>query len=548
MKKSKLLIITLLLVFISILFVSYKEYDDGDDFDLIKNLEIYHSVLKEIRINYVDKVNVSKLITFSIEEMLKQLDPFTIYYPEDKVEDYTFMNTGEYGGIGATVEKINNSFIITDLILDMAANKAGIEIGNEIIKIEDKSLENKSIDDVGLLLKGESGSIVNLKIKNGENKIIEYSLTRENVQTKNVTYYKLIENDIAYIKLENFMYNASNEVREALVNLNSETKLKGVILDLRANPGGLLTEAVAIVNLFVPKDIEIVTMKGQAISSNKIFSTTSVPFDILVPVTVIVNAKSASASEIVAGSLQDLDRAVIIGQRSYGKGLVQITKDLIYNTKIKTTIAKYYIPSGRCIQANDAVIRDKNHKIIIIPDSILHKFSTKAGRIVFDGAGIYPDIYINELTEIEYIDSLNSNFIFFRFANDYHKNNKTAVLTNEFKVTDDIYNQFIEFANKNFIFKSQLNLKLIEVENLANEKKISNISTNLSELKIALKNEEANYLTNYKTQISKLIGQEIVKHYLFKNGTIEYDFKNSEEILKAIEILKNTESYNNILK
>jgi len=548
MKKIKLLKITILFLIISVVFVSFKKFDDGDDFDLVKNLEIYHSIMKELRINYVDKVNVSKLITFSIEEMLKQLDPFTIYYPENKVEDYTFMNIGEYGGIGATVEKINNSFVVTDLILDMCADKAGIQIGNEIIKIEDVELSKKSLDEVSLLLKGEVGSTISLKIKNSENKIVDFNITRENVETKNVTYYKLIDDGIAYIKLENFMFNASNEVRDALEKLDAQTKLKGVILDLRANPGGLLTEAVAIVNLFVPKNVEIVTMKGQAISSNKVFTTTSEPFDISIPVTVIVNSKSASASEIVSGALQDLDRAVIIGQRSYGKGLVQITKDLIYNTKMKITIAKYYIPSGRCVQANDAVIRDKNHKIIFIPDTVLNKFTTKAGRTVFDGAGIYPDIYIDEPTDNEYIDSLNSNFMFFRYAYNFHKINDTISSALDFKITDDVYNQFSEYVKINFVFNSQLTSKLLEIEKLSKEKNIQNISTSLDDLKMSLNKEEFNYLKTNKIQISKLLGQEIVKQYFFKNGMIEYDLKNSEEILKSLEILSKTEYYNSLLK
>ncbi len=550
MKKTKFLKLFILLLIPIFTLLSFTFQNEDDDFDLIKNLEIYHAIFKELRINYVDEVNVANLITYSIEQMLKQLDPFTIYYPENKVEDYTFMNTGEYGGIGATVEKIDNKFIVTDIILNMCADKAGIQIGNEIVEIETNSLINKSLEDINILLRGEPGSEINIKLLNAENKKIEKTLTREKIQTKNVSYSNLINENIAYVKLENFMFNASQEVAEAIEEMNKKNKIQGVIIDLRSNPGGLLTEAVNIVNLFVPKNTEIVKMKGQAISSNKTFYTNYEPFSITVPVIVLINSRSASASEIVAGALQDLDRAVVIGQRSYGKGLVQLTKDLAYNTKLKITMAKYYIPSGRCVQANDAVTRDKNHKIINIPDSVINKFLTKNGRNVYDGAGIYPDIYIPESTDHEFIDSLNSNFVFFKFAYNFHKTNPTIENAETFTIQDDTYNQFVEFTKTNFVFYSSTNQKIAELEKelQLEDNKNEQITQKFQEIQTILKTQETQYLEKYKTNIINLLGQEIIKQYYFKEGYIEYDLKNADEIKKAIEILTDINTYNKLLK
>jgi len=548
MKKFNYFKLAILIAFTSIVSLAFITIDDDDDFELIKNLEIYHTIMKELRLNYVDEIKTSELISFSIKEMLLQLDRFTIYYPENVVEDYTFMNKGEFGGIGLTVNEIKDKFIITDILLNKPASEAGLKIGDEILKIDNVVLNGKSIDDISTLLKGETGSTVKIQISNSENVKSEYTISRVAIESKNVTFYTTLEDNIGYIKLENFLPNAGAEVQNAFEELQKENKLNGLILDLRANPGGLLIEAVNIVNIFVEKDVEIVQMRGKSIQSNNIFNTTNNPVDTEIPLIVLVNGHSASASEIVSGALQDLDRAVVIGQRSYGKGLVQITKDLIYNTKLKITTAKYYIPSGRCIQAHPSVTRDITMKIKNVPDSVLIAFKTKGGRTVYDGAGIYPDIYIPELDEIEYIDSLSTNFMFFQFANKYHQKNSVIPSAKDFKIDENIYSEFCEFVKSNYSYISSANKKILEL--LENEEISKNqvLKTKTLELNAEIEKLQNEYLIEYKSEIELMLGYEIIKQYYYKEGNIEYDLYKSNEIKKSKEIFSNLELYNTIFK
>lgn len=549
MKKINYLKFTILILFTFIVSLGFVFLnDDEDDFELIKNLEIYHSVFKELRINYVDDVKTSELVTYSIKQLLLQLDPYTIYYPENVVEDYTFMNSGEFGGIGLTVDIIDNKIIVTDIVLNQPANLSGINIGDEIIEIENIKTEGKTMDEIGSLLKGETGSIVIIKIQNSENKLVEHSIIRTSIESKNVSYYTALNNEIGYIKLENFLPNAGMEVREAYTDLTDNNELKGLILDLRGNPGGLLIEAVNIVNIFVEKDIKVVEMKGKSIQSQNTFLTTSEPLDTQIPIVVIINGHSASASEIVSGALQDLDRAVIVGQRSYGKGLVQLTKDLLYNTKMKITTAKYYIPSGRCIQAHPSLIRDKNKEITNVPDSVLVEFKTKSGRKVYDGAGICPDIIINRFSDIEFIDSLESNHIFFKFAYQYHKNNTSIEEPNEFKVTNQMFTEFSEYIENNFSYNSGLEfevLALLENDEILDNNDLKQKVLGLSE---EIKKNQANLKNEYAEELKVTLGKEIIKHFYFKEGVIEYDLYNLPEIVKAVEIFNNLEFYNTLIK
>lgn len=548
MKKVNYFKLIVLILVTSIISLAFFKFDEGDDFELIKNLEIYHSVMKEVRLNYVDEVQSSELISYSISQMLKQLDPYTIYYPENLVEDYTFMNTGEFGGVGMTLENIKKKFIVTDILLDKPAYNSGIKIGDEVIKIENVDLVGKSLSEVSDLLKGETNSFVKIKIKNPQSEVNEYNIQRTEIESKNVTYSTVFDNNIGYIKLENFLANAGSEVKTSFQELNKDEKLKGLILDLRGNPGGLLLEAVRIVNIFVPKNTEIVRMKGKSLESNNIFYTTEEPVNVDIPIVVLIDAHSASASEIVAGSLQDLDRAVIVGQRSYGKGLVQLTKDLIYNTKMKITIAKYYIPSGRCIQAHPKVVRNKNMEIIYVPDSALTEFKTKNGRIVYDGAGIYPDVFIPQLLKNEFIDSLNNNFIFFLFANQYHSKNLTIDNVDKFKITDAIYTDFINYLEINFDFKSVLDSEIDVLEQKTNEDDYKALNSKILELKFDLAILKKSFVKDNDTEIKILIGKEIVKQYYYKEGTIEFDLYNGNEITKSLEIFNNLEYYNTLIK
>lgn len=547
MKRTNYLKIIVIVLFTSIISLAFTKLDDGDDFELIKNLEIYHSVMKQLRLDYVEEIKTAELISYSIKEMLKQLDPYTIYYPENLVEDYTFMNKGEFGGVGMTVVKINDKFIVTEILKDNPAYNSGIRIGDELIKIENLDLDNKSIDDISSLLKGETGAVVNVEILNQDKEEISHVLERVDIEQNNVSYSGIIDDNIGYIKLENFQINAGNEVQESFIELRKKN-IDGLILDLRSNPGGLLIEAVKIVNIFVEKDVEVVRMQGKSIQSSNIFFTQSQPVDLEIPLVVLIDSHSASASEIVSGALQDLDRAVIVGQRSYGKGLVQLTKDLIYNTKMKVTIAKYFIPSGRCIQAHPSVTRNEDMSIAFVPDSVLVEYKTKIGRTVFDGAGIYPDVYIEELKKNEFIDSLTTNFVFFQFANIYHKNNNEIDDASNFVVSDEILESFFKYLNENYSYVSSLEN---EIEGIRTNKldtdyyEINNkLEAIIKEIKI-IENKKNRELDN---ELKFLLGKEIIKHFYYKDGVIEYDIKNCFEVIKSKEIINNIEYYNDLIK
>ncbi|MDP2114627.1 MAG: S41 family peptidase, partial [Bacteroidota bacterium] len=384
-KKAGIVIVGILVFAIS--FYSFKQ--DDKNFQIAKNLDIYYTLFRELNLFYVDDVNPNKLVKTSIDKMLESLDPYTNFISEDDVEDFRFMTTGEYAGIGALISKQKGKIVIAEPYEGFPAQKSGLKAGDILLEVAGKSTENLSTEDVSSLLKGPAGKSVLVKIERyGQKKPMDIEVVREKIQIDPVPYYGMLDKETGYIRLSNFTVDCTERVKIAFIELKEKHGAKSLVLDLRSNPGGLLMEAVRISNLFIPKGQEIVSTKGKVKQWDKVYKATENPLDTVMPIAVLVNRGSASASEIVAGAIQDLDRGMIIGTRTFGKGLVQTTRDLSYNAKLKITTAKYYIPSGRCIQALDYSHRNEDGSVGEIPDSLITKYTTKKGRIVFDGGGV----------------------------------------------------------------------------------------------------------------------------------------------------------------
>lgn len=550
MKKSHLIInIKIFAIFIALLSsFTYSNFDDEDDFELIKNLELYHMVLKELNINYVDDIDAAKLITFSIDEMLESLDPYTVYYPESKIEDYRYFSKAEYAGLGIRIDSIDGEFTIVHVIENSPAHHHGLLIGDIILKIEDIDLEDKELDELSNLLKGEADAPVDLLIKRGnQEKPFTVEVIRKKIKLPTVSHYGVLENNVGYIKLDRFTEDASREVKGALLELKKNENITSLILDLRNNPGGYLSQAVAIVNLFVEKDVMIVEMKGKASAMNKTYKTENKPYDTEMPLVVLVNERSASASEIVSGALQDLDRAIIIGEQTYGKGLVQSTKRLKYNAQMKLTTAKYYIPSGRCVQAIDYANDKKNSKNI--PDSLLTPFKTKNGRTVYEGKGVKPDIIIDLDKRPEVVKALINQKTIFKFATNFRLENDTILETaDNYKFTD--FESFMQFlAATNFDRETSTEKEYNElIEALKKQENSENILSKMQTFEADIKNDDLKEVQENKAVIQDLISEEIAKRYYFAKGKTQNSQNHDIFIKKAIETITNIEIYNNILK
>ena len=516
-------------------------------FELQKNVELYISVLKNLHIYYVDKTDDPKLIKNSIDSMLKGLDPYTVYYPESDIEDYRFMTTGEYGGIGAGLEKHGNKFIVTEPTEGFAAQKADLRAGDEVIKIEGQLLEGKTMEEAGKMLKGRPSTAVRLLLKrNG--KTFEKLVMREKISMKNVPYYKLLDGKYGYIKHTGFTETASKEVREALVKLK-EQGATSIILDLRGNPGGLLVEAVNIVNLFIPQGKLVVDTKGKIKEWNRSIKTRNKPIDEEIPMVALINSSSASAAEIVSGALQDYDRAVVVGRRSFGKGLVQTTLDLAYNAKMKVTTAKYYIPSGRCIQTLDYSHRRPDGSVGKVPDSLITKFETINGRVVFDGGGVMPDVEVKHLNLSSYTKLLIENHVFFDFATQFRLQQDSISSYMDFVVTDQIYADFKMFVKKAKIKSETKSQKaLVEFKEVLKDEKYDKLlKAQLNVIENKLRSDADKDLELYKEQIVWVLKEEIVSRYGWQTGRIEAALSHDPDLAKAKEILDKPIEYNSIL-
>jgi len=518
----------------------------NDFFEIAKQIEIFTTLFKELNMNYVDENTPAALMDKAIKGMLEDLDPYTVYWNEQAVEDARIKNSGTYTGIGASVKTLDDKIIITEPFEGYPADKAGLKAGDEIIKVGDIDLSSFD-DDAGELLKGAAGSTVILTFKR-QGKTETTTLIREKVAVKAVPYSKLIQGDIGYIVLSKFNRNTTRETRKALVDLKAEGATK-IILDLRGNPGGLLNEAINIVNLFVPKGEVITTTKSVIEKYNKTYKTRAEPVDTEIPLVVLVNGRSASASEIVSGGLQDLDRAVIVGARSFGKGLVQRPKKLTYGTQLKVTISRYYTPSGRCIQALDYWNRDENGDPVRLDPKEYNKFKTKGGRTVYDGGGILPDIEL-ETAKFSPITTalLKDNAIFDYATEYYYKNEMTDWSGFEFSDTD--FQDFVAFLKRNdFEYETKTEsvfadaLRRAEDDDLKDE-----IEDSYEQLMASIDRAKEKDLVSKKAEIKSLISDEILKRYFYRTGLYDYQVVRNPEILEAVSILNDTKKYERILK
>jgi carboxyl-terminal processing protease len=521
-----------------------------DRFEIVKNLDIFTDVYNKVSTLYVDDVKPGDLMKVGIDEMLKSLDPYTVYYPESEVEDYKFMTTGQYGGIGARIRKDGENILIAEPYEDSPARSAGLVAGDMIIEVDGTNVKGKSVNDMSSFLKGTPGTKVKLKVKRPlVEDLIDIEIIRKEIKVSSVPYHAEIDKGIGYIKLTSFTQNVGEEVKEALVDLKKNNNIQKLIFDLRDNGGGLLNEAVNIVNLFVSKNIKVVETKGRVESWNSTYKTLNAPIDKEIPVVILVNSSSASASEIVSGSLQDLDRAVIIGKETYGKGLVQTTKPLKYNCSIKVTTAKYYIPSGRCIQAVDYGDKDEFGKAKKIPDSLFSTFTTLNGRKVQDGHGIQPDVEVEQDKYSLLIKQLVNESHLFNFVTDFYYQNKTIESPEKFKVTDKEFNAFKAYLNdKKFVYESLSDKKIKDLEKMLEEEKFTEATANqLENLKKIILAEKEKAFEKDKEMIKFLLQSEIVTRYYFQKGRIINSLNRDPYIFKAKEILNNSNEYNKIL-
>lgn len=548
MKKIKNILKVITFVIIGIF--SFQFVVGDISFELVKNLDIFTSVMQGLNKNYVDEIQPGSLTKTAIDEMLKSLDPYTEFIPESDMEDYKLMATGQYGGVGALIQNLDSFVVVSEPYEGFPAYNAGLRAGDIILEINGVSVKGKSTQEVSDMLKGTPDTDVEITFKNiFDENIKKVKLTRKEIKLPEVPYYGIVAPHIGYISLSSFTMNCSNTVKDALLKLKeNDPNLQGLILDLRNNGGGLLNEAVNIINIFVPKNTEVVSTKGRLPEANRVYKTMQAPVDLEIPLCVLINENSASASEIVAGALQDLDRAVIIGEQSYGKGLVQNIIDLPYNSKLKVTIAKYYIPSGRCIQKID--YSDKTNGVGRQISADEQKiFFTKNKRPVKDAGGILPDIDVKIDSISAFTAALYVGQHIFKFATLYSIKHPTISQPDQFKLSDADYNEFIAYMkDKEIKYSSPLKMELDKLTKLAEyEKKLDLIKEDIEilEKKITLDNQEA--LIHYKDEITTILAPEIISRYYYQKGRIQYELQNDNFTHKAIEILSNPSQYNNIL-
>lgn len=541
--KKHFLIGILLLITVTGLFSFTKS--GNNYFEIAKNLDIFATLYKEVNKYYVDDVNPNEVIKVGIDAMLSSLDPYTNYIPEDQIENFRTMTTGEYGGIGAIVGKRNNKNTVLMSYEGFPAHKSGLLIGDVILKIDDIELKNKSTEDVSKLLKGQANTPLSLTIQRyGEPQTMEISLKRERISVDNIPYYGLIDEKIGYIKLTDFTTGAGREVEKALTTLKGKGANQ-IVLDLRGNPGGLLAEAVNVSNVFIPKGSQVVSTKGRIEEWNKTYNALNNPVDTEMPVVVLTNNRSASAAEIVAGVIQDYDRGVLVGQKTFGKGLVQATRPLTYNSQLKITTAKYYTPSGRCIQAIDYSHKDDNGAGGLLPDSLKAEFKTVNGRIVYDGGGIDPDVFVKPATYAPISISLAGKGLLFDYATKYYFSHSTIASAREFSLTDQEYEEFIAWlADKDFDYTTKVEKNIDDlIANAKDEKYFESINDQIQALRKKVQHNKDADLKIHKKEIKEMLEQEIVSRYYLQEGMVEASFKSDEDILKAIDVLNNVDLY-----
>lgn len=517
-------------------------------FEIAKNLDIFATLFKEVNAYYVDEIDPETLIGTGIEAMLESLDPYTVYIPEDDVEDYRSLTTGQYGGIGALIANINNHTVITMPHVGFPAHMAGLKIGDEIIEIDGGNVENNGSSEIGKLLKGHAGTQVKIKIlRFGVDKPIEFNIIRQKITINNVSYKGIISGDIGYIKLSDFTTGAGKEVKEALEELKEKGAGK-IILDLRGNPGGLLTEAVNVSNVFISKGSEVVSTKGKRTEWNKTYKALNEPVDINIPIAVLTDGGSASASEITSGVLQDYDRAVLIGRKTFGKGLVQATRPLSYNSQVKITTAKYYIPSGRCIQAINYRVRNDDGSFGNTPDSLIAEFKTKGGRLVYDGGGLDPDFVVDQTIYAAITFSLIQRGLIFDHATRYYYNNPEIKPANQFNLTENEYNEFIHWLkDKDYDYVTSVESKLEDLANTANESKYYTwLQDQIESIKSKISHDKEDNLVKFREEIQRLLEAEISSRYYLVPGQIESSLRYDDDVNNAVKVLNDKLLYSRV--
>ena len=543
-KKLKIVLLTIVMSSFAIFSIGVSE----SYFEIAKNLDIFNSLYKELNSLYVDDTDPGELMKESIDHMLESLDPYTTYIPESEIEDFRFMTTGQYGGIGAVITKRDEHVYISEPYEGFAAQKSGLMAGDKILEINGTSAKNKSTEEVSKILKGQPGTSVSLLIeRKSVAEPFNVIFDREKVTINSVPYSDYINDDIGYVKLRSFTRGCAEQLKKSIVELSNKKDLKGLILDLRSNPGGLLNESVDIANLFIDKGELIVSTKGKINSWDKEYIAKKKPIFKNLPLVVLINNTSASASEIVSGSIQDLDRGVIIGKKSFGKGLVQQTRKLPYNSELKLTVAKYYIPSGRCIQAIDYSNRNEDGSVGVIADSLLTEFTTRNGRKVYDGGGITPDIITNEEYPVNLIKSLVKERLFFDFATDFRINNDQ--LKYDFILTEQDFSDFVYFlSDKKYEYKTKTEAAIESLkEKSKTENYFSEIEEEMNLLLSKYYDSKKDDVNKNKQIIKEILTGEIMSRYYYQKGRIKASLNFDQDVKKAIEILENGKEYNALL-
>ena len=520
-----------------------------NDFEIVKNVDIFISVLNELNDKYADEISPGELTQTAIKAMLKSLDPYTVYYPESEIESYRMRNTSESGDVDITLKEIGKQLVITEMVEDGPSAKAGLRVGDRILSVNGQSSENRGIEAVNIAMSGQPNTTYSVEVfRPTDGKNLTFKVKREKVKLPNIPYSGIIGDKVGYIKLNQFLEKAGSEVYEAFNKLKDEG-MEYLIIDLRDNGGGLLGEAVNIIDLFVGKDVTVVETKGKIAEMNNIYKTRNVAVDADIPIVVLVNEHSASASEIVSGTLQDLDRAVIVGHKSFGKGLVQKVYSMDYNTSMKITVSKYYIPSGRCVQNIEYFDRDTTKGGYKIPDSLAVAYKTKNGRTVYDKGGVEPDVAVPEERVPEVLSALIEEQAIFDFANDYRAKHETIPEADKFFVDDALYNEFLQYLKTNkYTYTTSLEKKLEELKSAAEEEKsFSGIQNAYNQLKTQLGNLKTQELTTYKSDIARALTQEIVSRYYYSTGKLINSLHHDSYIETAKSVLLNPSRYRSIL-
>lgn len=545
--KAKRVIVVAAVVVVG--FLGIRAVAPGDNFfEVSKNLEIFATLYKELNIYYVDETQPGDLMKTGIDAMLESLDPYTNYITESNIEDYRFMTTGQYGGIGSLIRSIDGNVYISEPYEGSPAQKSGLKAGDKILMIDGTSITDKDQEQISSLLKGQSGTGLEVTYERFGN-VDKVDITREEIKIPDVPYYGMLDDKVGYISLNSFTQTASKEVRAAFVELKDEQGMEKLIFDLRGNGGGLLREAINIVNFFVPKGQEVVRTKGKISDWDRTHIALNEPLDLEMPLVILVDQGSASASEIVSGSIQDLDRGIVVGNTTFGKGLVQQTKDLQYNSKLKLTVAKYYIPSGRCIQKLDYSHKTIDGKVEEVPDSLLKKFETVGGRAVMDGRGIEPDVKVENGEIPHIVISLLTENLFFKYANDYARDHENIADAASFGFSDDDYQSFVTFLEgKNYSYTTDTEKEFEKLVSVAKGEKYYSITEEaFMQMETAISSKKNNDLEIFRDDIEPILVNEIVSRYYYQKGRIQNSLAEDTAVHSALNILTDAEKYSEIL-